>query len=249
MIATVVFDLDDTLYDEIEYCRSGFAAVAEFLAGSSGMSLDFARDACARTAAPACSAAGTPAAARIFDALWGQFTAGNRSKTFDAALDKLGIDYDRERIVELVGVYRNHVPTIALPPDSEEVLRKLRAKYALALLTDGFLPAQQLKVQALGIEEYFASIVYTEQLGRESWKPSPAGFEKILHDLGGRPENTVYVADNEQKDFIAPNRMGFATVQLLRPARVHTSALAGPGAAAHHVISQISELPALVETL
>ena len=150
---------------------------------------------------------------------------------------------------ELVGVYRNHVPTIALPPDSEEVLRKLRAKYALALLTDGFLPAQQLKVQALGIEEYFASIVYTEQLGRESWKPSPAGFEKILHDLGGRPENTVYVADNEQKDFIAPNRMGFATVQLLRPARVHTSALAGPGAAAHHVISQISELPALVETL
>ena len=227
MIATVVFDLDDTLYDEIEDCKSGFAAVAKFLAGRHG----------------------TPTAGRIFDALWGQFTAGNRSKTFDAALDELGIDYDRERIVELVGVYRNHVPTIALPPDSEEVLRKLRAKYALALLTDGFLPAQQLKVQALGIEEYFASIVYTEQLGRESWKPSPAGFEKILHDLGGRPENTVYVADNEQKDFIAPNRMGFATIQLLRPARVHASALAGPGAAAQHVISQISDLPALVETL
>jgi putative hydrolase of the HAD superfamily len=227
MITTVVFDLDDTLYDETEYCRSGFAAVAKFLVEGRG----------------------TPPAGCIFAALWGQFMAGNRSKTFDAALDELGIDYDGERIGGLVGVYRNHVPTIALPPDSEEVLRKLRAKYAMGLLTDGFLPGQQLKVQALGIEEYFASIVYTEQLGRESWKPSPAGFEKILHDLGGRPENAVYVADNEQKDFIAPNRMGFATVRLLRPARLHMSACAGPGAAAQHVISQISDLPALVETL
>ena len=32
MIKTVVFDLDDTLYDEIEYCKSGFRAVSEFLA-------------------------------------------------------------------------------------------------------------------------------------------------------------------------------------------------------------------------
>jgi len=32
MITTVIFDLDDTLYDEIDYCRSGFASVAEFLA-------------------------------------------------------------------------------------------------------------------------------------------------------------------------------------------------------------------------
>jgi len=35
MITTVVFDLDDTLYDEIEYCKSGFAVVAEFLANRS----------------------------------------------------------------------------------------------------------------------------------------------------------------------------------------------------------------------
>ncbi|HUV67934.1 MAG TPA: HAD family hydrolase [Sedimentisphaerales bacterium] len=227
MIGTVIFDLDDTLYDEIEYCRSGFAAVAKFIAG---------RD-------------GTPTAGLLFATLWDHFKTGDRSKVFNAALDDLGIGYDKERIAELVGIYRNHVPAIALPPDSEEVLRKLRAKYALGLLTDGFLPAQQLKVRALGIEAYFASIIYTEQLGRECWKPSPAGFEKILRDLGGRPENAVYVADNEQKDFIAPNRLGFVTVQLLRPARVHTSACAEPGAAARHVISQISELPALVESL
>ena len=36
MLTTGAFDLDDTLYDEIEYCKSGFRAVAEFLANSSG---------------------------------------------------------------------------------------------------------------------------------------------------------------------------------------------------------------------
>ena len=228
MITTVIFDLDDTLYDEIDYCRSGFVAAAEFLAGRPD----------------------APSAERIFAALWRQFTSGNRSRTFNAALDELGIGYDQRRIGELIDVYRNHVPKIELPQDSRDVLAELSTKYTLALLTDGFLPAQQLKVQALGIERYFAHIVYTEQLGRDCWKPSPAGFEKILQSLGARPDSAVYVADNEKKDFIAPNRLGFATVHLLRCGRIHTSTCPGEsGAAARHVIHQISQLPALLDGL
>ena len=125
MITLVVFDLDDTLYDEIEYCRSGFAAVSAFLAGMPN--------------APDCDS--------IFAALWGQFTAGNRTRTFDAALEELGIDYDERRVLELVEVYRNHVPKITLPEDSRDILVELSSKYALGLLTDGFLPAQRLKVR------------------------------------------------------------------------------------------------------
>jgi putative hydrolase of the HAD superfamily len=228
MVTTVVFDLDDTLCDEVEYCRSGFAAVAEFLAGRPD----------------------APSAERILSVLWRQFTSGNRSRTFNAALDELGVGYDQRRIGELIDVYRNHVPKIELPPDSRDVLAELSTKYTLALLTDGYLPAQQLKVQALGIERYFAHIVYTEQLGRDCWKPSPAGFEKVLQNLGTRPDSAVYVADNENKDFIAPNKLGFVTVQLLRRRRIRTST--GPaesGGAARHVIHQISQLQALLERL
>ena len=61
---------------------------------------------------------------------------------------------------------------------------------------------------ALGIEKYFKFIVYTEQLGREGWKPSPAGLEKIMQTLKGKPENMAYIADNEKKNFIAPNKLG-----------------------------------------
>jgi putative hydrolase of the HAD superfamily len=227
MITTVVFDLDDTLYDEIEYCKSGFTAVAEFLA----------------------ELPQAPPAERIFAALWEQFTGGNHRSTFNAALDELEISYDDKLIAELVNVYRNHIPTLKLPKDSRDVLRELRKKYTLALITDGFLPGQKLKVQSLGIEKYFKCIIYTEQLGREFWKPSPAGFEKIIQTLNVKPENTVYIADNEKKDFIAPNKLGFLTVQLIRHKRLHTSVSSQSEAKAQHVIHQITQLSALLDGL
>ncbi len=227
MITTVVFDLDDTLYDEVEYCKSGFGAVARFLA-------DLPE---------------APTAKRIFGAFWGQFTASNRTKTFNAALDELGIDYDDKLIDELLKVYRNHIPKITLPADSKDVLHQLSEKFTLALLTDGFLPAQQLKVEALAIEEYFKHIVYTEELGREFWKPSPAGFEKIMQDLNIKPETISYVADNEKKDFIAPNKLGILTVQLIRPARIHTESAKEPPAAPQYVIHKISQLLPLLDKL
>jgi len=227
MITTVVFDLDDTLYDEIEYCKSGFRAIADFLAESPNSS----------------------SVERIYEALWKECIAGNRKKTFNAAFDKLGISYDDKLIEELVNVYRSHIPNLTLPQDSRDVLCGLRTKYTLALLTDGFLPGQKLKVQSLEIEEFFKCIVYTEQLGREFWKPSPASFEKIIEILNVKPENMAYIADNEKKDFIAPNKLGFSTVQLIRPARLHTSVSTEPYAKAQHVIYKISQLPTLLDKL
>ncbi|MCX5637935.1 MAG: HAD family hydrolase [Planctomycetota bacterium] len=227
MITSVAFDLDDTLYDEIEYCKSGFVAVAEFLANL-----------------PDKLPVGL-----IFEAFWKQFTAGNRTKTFNAGLDQLGISYDDKLIEELVKVYRSHRPKIKLPQDSRDVLCRLSGKWTLALLTDGFLPAQQLKVQALGLERYFKCIIYTEQLGRQFWKPSPAGFEKLMETLNTKPENIAYVADNLIKDFIAPKKLGFSTIQIIRPRRILREPCEKIGAAAQYVIHQLTELPALLEQL
>ena len=250
MITTVVFDLDDTLYDEIEYCKSGFAVVAEFLANLPESRLRGTAFQAVNTGRMPVPLEAPPAETRrIFTALWEQFTYGNRAKTFNAALEKLSMRYDDELISELIELYRNHKPKITLPQDSRDVLCELSTKYTLALLTDGFLPAQQLKVRALGIEEYFKCIVYTEQLGRDYWKPSPAGFEKIMQTLETKPENMAYIADNVKKDFIAPNKLGFSTIQLNRPARIHTDSSVEPDAAAQHIIRQISQLSGLLETL
>jgi len=225
MITTVVFDLDDTLYDEVEYCKSGFASVAE----------------------PIANLPKAPPTQDIFAALWKQFSASNHKKTFNSALDELGIDYDDDLIQELIKVYRNHIPKIALPDDSRDVLVELSDKYTLALLTDGFLPAQQLKVQALGIEKYFKCIIYTEQLGRNCWKPSPAGFEKLLQTLNVKAETAMYVADNAEKDFIAPNKLGMLTIQIVRPACIHRETSQSTHcAAARLLIHELRQLSALL---
>ncbi|MHC4130916.1 MAG: HAD family hydrolase [Planctomycetota bacterium] len=227
MITTVVFDLDDTLYDEIDYCRSGFKAVAEHLANKCG----------------------SPLAQAIFESLWKQFTSGQRGKIFNLALEELDISFDNQLITELVNVYRNHPPDIALPKESRDVLDMLREEFTLALLTDGFLPAQKLKVQALGLEGYCTCIIYTEDLGRDAWKPSKAGFEKLIEELNIKPEMMVYIADNAKKDFSAPNKLGSSTIQLIRPLRIHTETSNESQSKADYVIHQIRELPQLLENL
>ena len=226
-ITTVVFDLDDTLYDEVDYCRSGFLAVADFLD-------ELLEDDDTNSEI-------------IFNTLWKHFCKGNHSRTFNATLEELQIPYNDELISEMIRTYREHKPNITLPQDSLGILKQLSKKYKLALLTDGFLPAQKLKVQALKIEKFFKCIIYTEELGRDFWKPSPVGFEKILKVLKTKPENAVYIADNEKKDFIAPNQLGFLTIQLVRDAHIHTSTGLKPEFTAQHIIKEMSKIPALLE--
>jgi len=222
MITTVVFDLDDTLYEELDYCRSGFRAVARFLA---------------KVAPISCSD-------DVFASLWRHFSAGNRTRTFNAALDDLGLDADEALIAQLIEVYRTHRPSLELPADSRQTLEALQKTHTLALLTDGYLPAQRLKVQALGIEDYFQGILYTEQLGRAFWKPSPVGFERLAEQLDVVPTQMVYIGDNEAKDFIGPNKLGMLTIQLRRAARLHSDAASADSQAHPKItIRDITELP------
>jgi len=227
MIKAVVFDLDDTLYDEIDYCRSGFRAVAAYLTERTGHSQS----------------------QPFFESFRKHFKSGERTRIFNISLEELGISFDNQLIKELVEVYRTHQPDIHLPSESREILDTLQKKYTLAMLTDGFLPAQRLKVKALGIEDYFKCIIYTEELGRDAWKPSTAGFEKLISVLNIPAEHTAYIADNLKKDFIAPNKLGMLTIQLIRPLRVHTEISKDPQSQPDKVIKNINELPLLLETL
>jgi putative hydrolase of the HAD superfamily len=227
MIKTIIFDLDDTLYNEIDYCRSGFRAVADFLNEKNPK----------------------VGSEQIFNELWRQFEKGNHSQTFNTAMVELRISYDIDLIKELVHIYREHNPDITLPQESKEVLETLKDKYTLALLSDGFLPAQKLKVQSLRIGAYFSVMVFTEELGRQYWKPSPVGYQKILDTLKIEASQAVYVSDNPAKDFLAPNQLGMTSIQLLNPDGVHKNEPETEDAAAKHKINSLTELLALLEKL
>ena len=228
MVKAVIFDLDDTLYDEISYCKSGFDAVAQCL-GHSHPELD---------------------ERQVFDVFWDEFCNGDKTKVFNHGLARVGVNPDRHLVKSLVEVYRQHRPDISLPTESKAILKILSNNYKLGLLSDGFLPAQELKVESLGIAKYFQATVFTEALGREFWKPSTVGFEKICKELQVEPCQCVYVGDNVTKDFYPANKLGFASsIQLLSSHGVHKTRLKGKDYAAKVKIDSLSELPELLKSL
>jgi len=210
-LEAVIFDLDDTLYLETSYVRSGFGAVAQVLADEHS-SVEY-----------------------IGRLLWRAFEQGPRDRVFNSVLRELGREDESSEISRLVRCYREHRPTLALEPAMRDLLGRVGRLYKLGLLTDGFLPAQQYKVEALGLTEVFDCIVYTEALGREFWKPSPRAFELMSESLGCAGSRCVYVADNVAKDFVGPNQLGWRTIRLLRPGQLHYNdgKAAGPASVAN----------------
>jgi putative hydrolase of the HAD superfamily len=218
----VVFDLDDTLYAERDYVRGGYRAAASHL-----------REALGRDEA-------------FEDWLWQRFQAGQASGAFDALNEHFGLGLDAGAIAALVGVYRNHQPDIRPRPGAVEVLRRLRRRCRLGLLSDGYLPAQRLKLDALRIAPMLDAVVMTEEMGRQCWKPAPDGFVAIRAMLATAHEACAYVADNPAKDFIAPNRLGWRSVQLLCPGQIHSANAAPQSGQPQCVIASLDELESVL---
>jgi putative hydrolase of the HAD superfamily len=216
----LVFDIDDTLYLERDYVRSGFQAVASLVQSRIGVT-DF------------------------FDHAWRAFEAGIRQHVFDAALADCGIDAEPGLMGALVKRYRGHHPKIELLPDARDCLDRLHGKVKLAALTDGPLESQRAKAEALGLVRWLAPIVFTDELGPRSRKPALTGFELIQDQLGGAGDLYAYVADNPAKDFVGPASLGWKTVRVRRPASLHWSAESGAGVDAE--IQDLSGLEPVLE--
>lgn len=193
MTKVIAFDLDDTLYPEKEYVFSGFKAVSELVKRRLDIE-DF------------------------YPELVKTFNGGERKKTFDTTLRRLGIESDEALIQDLVDCYRVHFPDINPYADVVPTLRHLHLteKYHLALITDGNLQAQKNKVRALNIGQFFEKIIYTDQYGKEYWKPSSSPFQLVMKYFSAEGDECVYIGDNMEKDFIGPNRLGWLTVQIKR---------------------------------
>ena len=126
----LVLDLDDTLYDESTFVRSGFRAVAAYLAER--FDLD-------------------PQAS--FQAM--MVTLGNQGRggVFDTVLAAEGLS-DPDLVSQCVRIYREHRPQIELAPGATEML-DYHAHLPLYLVTDGEPAVQAAKVEALGLSSRF----------------------------------------------------------------------------------------------
>ncbi|WP_423605185.1 HAD family hydrolase [Sphingomonas sp. MS122] len=214
MSTTIVFDLDDTLYRECDYVRSGIRSVDVWVQWRLGVH----------------------GFAAIATRLW---HAGRRDRLFDATLSELGVPVDPSTIAAMVAVYRDHVPQIALAPDARAFLASDHG-FRLALISDGFANTQRRKAAALGLAGYAVEpIIFTDDWGREYWKPHRRAFEAVEAAHRGRSHRFVYVADNPAKDFLAPRALGWATIQIDRAGAIHPR---GPPSERHHADTHIRSL-------
>ena len=188
-----VLDIDDTLYLERDYVRSGLYAVGRWLSENRN-------------------------AEDFFERAWTLFEFGARGNIFDTVLEDLGI-FDKELVSRLVHLYRAHHPDISLQSDAREFLRRHKQD-DLAIISDGYSSAQWVKIRALNLEQYVDKIIVTDDWGKDFWKPNSRAY--ILAQGGRSPEECVYIADNPLKDFKAPVRLGWApSVRIRRKKSLH----------------------------
>lgn len=188
----VIFDLDDTLFLERDYVRSGFRAVAAWSEQNLGILSE-----------------------KGFAELNLFFDQGVRGDTFNRWLAMHGWS-SNDLVDKLVMVYREHEPIIEPSPQVPSILDLLHKSYKLGIVSDGNVNVQRRKLEALGLSHHFDAVIFSEELGKEASKPSTKPFNVILQILEVEGPRSIYVADNPAKDFIGARKAQMFTIRLRR---------------------------------
>jgi 2-haloalkanoic acid dehalogenase type II len=88
-------------------------------------------------------------------------------------------------------------------------LQRLRARYALATLSNG-----NADLSRIGLADFFSVSLNARGVGAA--KPDPRCFEKLAGDLGLAPQQVIYVGDDPLLDVEAARAVGLRTVWMNR---------------------------------
>lgn len=188
----IIFDLDDTLYNEIDYIRSGYHAVAEEYPDKEGLA----------------------------ELLWEAYTKGQ--KAFDTVFPAVGLEQDDimkavriyrdhfpsltlssevyEYVVSLRKTHRIGIITDGRPEGQRQKIQALGLDRIFS----------------------WDDIIITDELGGISFrKPDPAAYIKLQERWGLPFREMLYVGDNPAKDFIAPQQLGMGAVRIMNKEGVY----------------------------
>ena len=134
----IVFDLDDTLYKELDYLKSAYRFISVQLSSEIGHS--------------------------VYDEMLELKASG--AVVFDVILEKYNIK--KFTVKDLIFLYRFHRPDITLSKGVQETLDYLsHHQIRMGIITDGRSISQRNKLKALNIEQYFHKIIISDEIGHE----------------------------------------------------------------------------------
>jgi putative hydrolase of the HAD superfamily len=118
---------------------------------------------------------------------------------------------------QMLWMYRLHRPGIQLSDELSDLLTTLKPLVKkLVILTDGRSISQRQKLVALGLGDI--PVYISEEY--QSSKPSLDRFLAIMDDYSAT--TYVYIGDNPQKDFLAPNQLGWKSIGLVNHDPIHS---------------------------
>jgi putative hydrolase of the HAD superfamily len=186
----LIFDLDDTLYDETLYATSGFRAVAKYISFTYGVSIN-----------------------ESLSILNQSLVNGTRERAFQDLI--IAKSLPKRELNQCIRIYRKHEPDIYLDEITKKTLNELTI-FQKYLVTDGNKLVQRKKIEVLKLDSFFKRTFTTHSFGLSAAKPSIHCF-KMIRDLEGVSwSDLVYVGDDPSKDFVNLKPLGVTTVRIIK---------------------------------
>jgi HAD superfamily hydrolase (TIGR01549 family) len=205
-ITTVLFDLDDTLFDHANTARAALAATAAGRASLHAVDLEVLYQ----------------QYSEVLEEVHPLVMKGHY--TYEEAR--------RLRFQRLVAPYEAHPATpadLALlaeqhyahyrrlrrpVPGALVLLEALKPNYRIGIVTNNRTAEQEDKLQFLGMSHLVDALITSEEVG--VLKPDPQIYEVALHRLHATPAETVMVGDNWQADVVGAAAVGIRPLWLNR---------------------------------
>lgn len=145
----IVFDLDDTLYKEVEFVKSAYIFISNYVKIKYNLDLKSEIELCIE----------------------------NNINYYDFINAKLPVK-NKLSIEKYLELYRFHYPSLSLPKETIELINRISNKnIEFSIITDGRSVSQRNKINSLGLSQLSKNIIVSEETCYE--KPHPNNFKLI----------------------------------------------------------------------
>ncbi len=204
-LKTVLFDVDDTLFDHTHSTRIGLNAVRQRYGRLGQKSVDeLEHD-----------------FLQLSSEIWPLVLQG-RMTVDESRLVRLrqlfalyGAAWDEVEGQAIVACYREHYQSSRRPVEGVvPLLDRLKKTAQIGIVTNNLVAEQRDKLRYCRIDHLIDFLVTPEQAG--ATKPAPAIFEAALAQAGCGPQEAVMVGDSWQADVVGASAVGIRAIWLNR---------------------------------
>lgn len=166
---------------------------------------------------------------------------------YRATVRELPTDLDSELLTELAEVtvaVIDHTD-VSFRAGAEEALRYASDQYEMGLITNGGRQTQTAKLETLGIDDVFDTMVFCDPSVGIDPKPAQEPFQRALSSLSVSATSSIYVGDDHSADIVGAQEAGLNTVWV-PPEHNRETRQNDPEPKPTHVLDSLSELPTVL---